>query len=113
MRRTQAILVIAALLALPLAPMAWGMACEASSAPMMCCLPHTAHVQPGKPTLCHCAGNTEKQRPDAGLVAPIPLATPSARARIITPDDSRRTFSRFSQSTAFGFRSAPFEPPRA
>jgi hypothetical protein len=113
MRRTQAILAIVALLAVPLAPIAWGMACEASSSPMMCCLPHASHSQPGKTMACHCAGKPTKQLPDIGLIAPIPLAAPAAFATIIAPEDVRLMLFAFSQSTASGFLPAPFEPPRA
>jgi hypothetical protein len=113
MRRTKSILVIVALLAIPLAPIAWGMACEASSAPMMCCLPHATHSQQGKPMMCHCPMKSGKHLPDVGLIAPIPPATPAAFTRINAPEDARRTFVAFSQSTASGFLPAPFEPPRA
>ncbi|MGA8768165.1 MAG: hypothetical protein WB559_14190 [Candidatus Acidiferrales bacterium] len=113
MRRTQAILVIAALLAIPLAPIAWGMACKTFSSPMMCCLPHGPHSQSGKPIACHCPMKFGKQLPDVGLIAPIPIAASAARAEIIAPEDARRTFFAFSQLAALGFLPAPFEPPRA
>lgn len=113
MRRTQAILVIIALLAIPIAPLAWGMACEASSSPMMCCLPHSSHSLAGKPVACHCPVKSANQLPDIGLIAPIPLATPAARATLLAPEDSRRMFFTFSQLAASGFRPVPFEPPRA
>jgi hypothetical protein len=113
MRRAQAILAIVALLAIPLAPIAWGMACEASSSPMMCCLPHGSHAQSGKPMACHCAGKSTKQLPDVGMIAPIPLAAPAARATIIAPENARRAFFAFSQSKTSGYLSVPFEPPRA
>jgi hypothetical protein len=113
MRRTQAIFVIVALLTVPLAPIAWGMACEASSSsPMMCCLPHTSHSQQGKPMACHCPVKSGKQLPDVGLIAPIPLATLAARVKFLAPEDIRRIFFAFSQSYASGFLPAPFEPPR-
>jgi hypothetical protein len=113
MRRAQAILVIVALLAIPLAPIAWGMACEASPSLMMCCLPHGSHSLQGKPMACHCPMNSGKHVPDVGLIAPIPLATAAERAKIIAPEDARRILFAFSQSAASGFLPAPFEPPRA
>jgi hypothetical protein len=113
MRRIQAILAIAALLTVPLAPIAWGMACEASSAPMMCCLPHGSHSHQGKPMICHCPMKSGKHLPDVGLIAPIPPATPAALVRISAPEDARRFFVAFSQSTASGFLPTPFEPPRS
>jgi hypothetical protein len=113
MRRLQAILAMAALLALPLAPLAWGMACESARGPMLCCPMQGSHSHPGKPMLCHCAGKSQKQMPDVGLIAPIPPATPAAFARLIAPENSRRACSSPLQSSAPGFFSAPFEPPRA
>lgn len=113
MSRALAILAILSLLTVPLAPIAWGMACEASSAPMMCCLPHGSHSHSAKPMVCHCAGKSEKHPPDLGLVAPIPLAAPAALIRINAPEDARRVFVAFSQTTASGLLSAPFQLPRA
>ena len=113
MNRVSAIFAILSLLTVPLAPIAWGMACESSSCTMMCCVPHGSHSRTGKPMVCHCAGKSERHPPDIGLVAPIPLAAPAARAEIVAPKDARRNFFAFSESTASGFLSAPFEPPRA
>jgi len=113
MRRTQAILAIVTLLAVPLTPLAWGMACEASSASVMCPLMPSSHSQPGQRAICHCPVKSGKQSPAVGLLAPIPLATPSDRVQIISPEDARRTFLAVSHSAASGFLSAPFEPPRA
>ncbi|HXA76213.1 MAG TPA: hypothetical protein VNV41_03695 [Candidatus Acidoferrales bacterium] len=113
MRRIHAFIAIVALLTVPLAPIAWGMACEASSAPMMCCLPHGSHSQQGKLMMCHCPGKSGNRLPNVGLIAPIPPATPAALVRIYAPEDTRRIFFAFSQSIAAGFVPAPFEPPRA
>jgi hypothetical protein len=113
MRRAQAILAIVTLLVVPLTPLAWGMACEASSASVMCPLMASSHSQPGQRAICHCPVKSGKQSPDVGLLAPIPLATPSERVQIISPEDARRAFFSISQSAAPGFLAAPFEPPRA
>jgi hypothetical protein len=113
MHRANAILAIVALLTVPLAPIAWGMACEASSAPMMCCLPHGSQSEQGKPMMCHCPMKSGKHLPDVGLIAPIPAATLAALARINAPENARRIFVAFSQSTVSGFLPAPFQPPRA
>jgi len=113
MRRIHAFIAIVALLTVPLAPIAWDMACEASSAPMMCCLPHGSHSQQGKLMMCHCPGKSGNRLPNVGLIAPIPPATPAALVRIYAPEDTRRIFFAFSQSIAAGFVPAPFEPPRA
>ncbi|HXO44748.1 MAG TPA: hypothetical protein VN846_04715 [Candidatus Cybelea sp.] len=113
MHRTVAVLAVVALLAVPLAPIAWGMACETSRAPMMCCLPHGTPVQQGKPMMCHCPVKSGRQLPNIGFIAPIPPATMAALVRFNTPEDARRDRVVFSPSTAFGFLPAPFEPPRA
>jgi hypothetical protein len=113
MRRAQAIVVLVAVLALPLAPLAWGMACESASVPMMCCMLHKSFSPPGKPMLCHCTGKSQKHAPEIGLLAPIPPATPAAHIEIASPQGARRNFLPFSRSTTSGYNSAPLEPPRA
>jgi hypothetical protein len=113
MHRAVAILVVVAILTLPLAPLAWGMACESASVPMMCCLLHKTHSPSGKPMPCHCTGKSEKPAPDIVLVAPIPPGTTEARIEIVSPQDARTSFLAFSASTAAGHPSVPFEPPRA
>ena len=113
MRRVHAILIVLALLALPLAPLAWGMACESASVPMLCCMLHTTHSPSGKPMLCHCTGKSQKTAPDTGLIAPIPPGTAAAHVEISAPQDARDHFHAFSESTIPGYFSAPFEPPRA
>jgi hypothetical protein len=113
MRRTNAIVAIMALLTVPLAPIAWGMACETASAPMMCCLPHGSHSQPTKAMMCHCSGKSGKHLPDVGLIAPIPPVTLTALVTLNAPEDARRMVVAFSRSTVSGFLPAPFEPPRA
>jgi hypothetical protein len=113
MRRTVAVLAVVALLTVPLAPIAWGMACETSHAPMMCCLPHGASFQQAKPMMCHCPMKSGRHLPNIGLIAPIPPATPAALIRINTPANARCVRVAFAPSTASGFLPAPFEPPRA
>jgi len=113
MRRAQAILVVLALLALPLAPLAWGMACESASVPMMCCMMHATHSPSGKPMLCRCTGKSQKPAPDTGLIAPIPPGIAVAHVEISAPQDARDRFLAFAESAASGYSSAPFEPPRA
>jgi hypothetical protein len=113
MRRTVALLAVVALLTVPLAPIAWGMACETSQAPMMCCLPHGSHSQQGKPMMCHCPTKYGNNLPNVGFIAPIAPATPAALVRINAPELARSIRVVFSPSTVSGFLSAPFEPPRA
>jgi hypothetical protein len=47
------------------------------------------------------------------MVAPIPPAAASAWVEIVPPGSQRDGFAALSQRIASGFRSAPFEPPRA
>ncbi len=112
MRRIHAIVAIVALLTVPLAPIAWGMACEASSAPMMCCLPHSLPFAAGQTHDVPLSGKSGNHLPNVGLIAPIPPATLAALVKIDAPEDARRIFFAFSQSTTPGFLPAPFEPPR-
>jgi hypothetical protein len=113
MRRAQSIVVIVALLTLPLAPLAWGMTCESNSQPMMYCPMHNAHSASGKLTLCQCQGKAPQHTLEFMLVAPIPPGTASARVEIAPPSGQRDHFAALSEEIAPGFRSAPFEPPRA
>lgn len=113
MRRALAIFAVLALLALPLAPLAWGMACESSSVPMMCCLMHATHSPSGQPVACHCTGKSQKHAPEMGMIAPIPPITAAPRVEIAAPQGLQENSLAYSRSAASGFRSAPFEPPRA
>jgi hypothetical protein len=113
MRRVQAIFAVLALLALPLAPLAWGMACEDASVPMMCCLMHSTHSPSGQPVACHCTGKSPKHAPEMGTIAPIPPVTAEMNVEIAAPQAARANSLADSPSAASGFRSAPFEPPRA
>jgi hypothetical protein len=113
MRRAQAIFVIAALLTLPLAPLAWGMTCDSNSLPMMCCLMHKTQSAPGKHMICQCQGKAQPHTAEFTLLAPIPPGTASAHFAIAGPQHSRDDFRALRLTTISGFRSAPFEPPRA
>jgi hypothetical protein len=112
MRRAQAILVVVALLAAPLALLARGMACESSSCTMMCCLPQGSHSHQGQPMACNCPMKSGKRLPDFGLLAPIAPTAPAAHVTLAAPEITRGFFSVFAQSASSGFLSAPFEPPR-
>jgi hypothetical protein len=113
MRRAQAILVVLALLSLPVAPLAWGMTCDSNAQPMMYCPMHYSHSAFGKQMLCQCQGKAPQRTLDFAMVAPIPPAAASARVEIVPPVSQRDGFAALSQRIASGFRSAPFEPPRA
>jgi hypothetical protein len=113
MRRAQSIFVVLALLALPVAPLAWGFSCELVSAHAFYCPMHAGHSSSGKPMICQCPGQSQPRTPDFTLVAPIPPATVAARIEMGAPQTARDDYSALSQTTVSGFRTAPFEPPRA
>jgi hypothetical protein len=112
-RRAQAIVVVLTLLALPLAPLAWSASCEATVSPAMCCLMHKMHTASGKPVICQCPGRSPQPTVEFTMLAPIPPGTASARTEIAAPQNTRLDLVALSQPTISGFRSAPFEPPRA
>jgi hypothetical protein len=126
MRRPQAIFVIVALLATPLALVAHGMAEDAGGCDRMCCLRHATHPAAEKSVnegmachhsaagrKCECAISSGGSPIDYGFLAPIVPTSPSAIVSILNPQVFREYFARFSESTPSGFPSAPFEPPRA
>lgn len=112
MQRAKAAIVLLALLAVPLALLARGMACESSSGPMMCCMLHGSH-HGNQPMVCHCAGKSSKHVPDFGLIAPIPPTEPEAFAVLAAPGSLRASVYSQFRLTAPGFLSVPFEPPEA
>ena len=113
MRRAQSVFVVLSLLALPLAPLAWGFSCEPVSAQASYCPMHAGHSASGKPMICQCPGQSQQRTPDFTLVAPIPPGTVAARIEITAPQGARDNYSALSQTTVSGYRSAPSEPPRA
>jgi hypothetical protein len=113
MHRALAILAAVSILALPLAPLAWGMACESSSLPMLCCLMHSTHSLNGKPVQCHCSGKSQNRAPDLGTIAPIPPGFAAGAIGLASQNHAAENFFAYSRSAANGFLPAPFEPPRA
>jgi len=129
-RRSQAILVIVALLAAPLALLARGMAGEMPGCTRACCLlhgPHSAHLpQPmtdsdghgmachhdGATRACHCLMRSHHPQMDFGFLAPIAPTHTSAIVRIAGPEFSRASFSQQVDISLPGFLSPPFQPPR-
>jgi hypothetical protein len=111
MHRIKASLIVMALLATPLALLARGMACEASST-MMCCAFHGSHSRHGQAMACHCATKSGARLPDFGLIAPIAPTKPASLAMLASPELIGRAFVIYAQSPVSGFFSAPFEPPR-
>jgi hypothetical protein len=120
MRRAQAILVIVALLATPLALLARGVSAEATECTGMCCLPHGHHAAQHKDMKCQhgaighgfeCTIRSDHHT-DYALIAPIVPTVPSAMASIAIPDVSRDVLAQFCEIYAAGLLSVPFQPPR-
>jgi hypothetical protein len=120
MRRAQAILVIVALLATPLALLARGVNGDASECTRMCCLLHAHETAQHKTMECRhaaighafeCTMRSGHHTPD-GLIAPILPTAPSAVAFIAIPGVNRGVFAQFGEASAVGVRSGPFQPPR-
>jgi hypothetical protein len=120
MRRAQAILVIIALLATPLALLARGVNGEASECTSMCCLPHGHHAAQHKDMECQHGATghvfectmTSGHHTDYGLIAPVAPTLPSAVAFVAIPDVSRDILAQFGEVSVVGVRSGPFQPPR-
>jgi hypothetical protein len=133
MRRVQAILVIVALLATPLALLARANDSGMPDCNGMCCLPHGGqHHSPARNTTpasheeemaCHhgalghmmdCSMRSGQPRMDYGLIAPFPPAQTSVVASIDQPKLSRLAGSQFPAfSLSAGFLAGPFQPPRS
>jgi hypothetical protein len=133
MRRVQAILVIVALLATPLALLARAVDPAMPDCNGMCCLPHgghhhspvknTAPAAPEDEMACHhgaarhimdCSMRSGQQRMDYGLIAPFPPAQTSVATAIEQPKASRLARSQFPAfKLSAGFLAGPFQPPRS
>jgi hypothetical protein len=133
MRRVQAILVILALLATPLALLARANDSGMADCNGMCCLPHGVHHHPParipsqqpqqEEMACHhgalghmmeCSMRSGQQRMDYGLLAPLPPAQTSAVTSLHRPKASRVAHSQFpSVNLSAGFLAGPFQPPRS
>jgi len=131
MRRVQAILVILALLATPLALVARADDSGMAGCAAMCCLPHgpqhtLAQIAPASHSgqmSCHrgalghmmeCTMKSGPHRVQYGLVSPFPPASPSVIASIEIPDVSRIAKFRIpAGSLSSGFLANPFQPPRS
>jgi hypothetical protein len=131
MRRTQAIVIVIALLASPfslLARASFGMGSDCNN---LCCLIHGSHVghahmattkAPQSDMACHhgevghaieCTMKAGHNGPDFGFFAPIALTSPSALVTLTSPSQSRAAFTRPNDLIVSGVLEAPFEPPRS
>jgi len=125
MRRVHAILVIVALLATPMALLARA-DCGESTCDCMCKMVQkslAANAQRQRAKLCDvsgtsseqpmCAMNSHHHPPDFGLNAMMAPTAPSLLVVLLVPDTARPISPRQNASSASGFLSAPFQPPRS
>lgn len=126
-------MLIAALLALPLALLGSGSSngmCDG-----FCCLPHGHHMaqmqmpnhsiaeeKPAEGMSCHrdalghfsnCMMKSGSREMDYTILAPLPPTNLPSSASLVLPVVSRQVSVVISQDLAPGFLSAPFNPPRA
>ena len=133
MRRVQAILVIVALLATPLALLARADEPSMADCNGMCCLPHGGHYHlPARDTapasheeemscrhgalghMMECSMRSGQPHMAYGLIAPFPPARTSVPAFIDQPRVSRLARSHFPAfNLSAGFLTGPFQPPRS
>lgn len=133
MRRVQAILVIIALLATPLALLARADDSGMADCNGMCCLPHGGHhhsparnasPEPQQQEMaCHhgalghmmeCSMRSGHHRMDYGLLAPFPPAQTSVVTSLDRPKVSRLANSHFPDGKlSAGFLAGTFQPPRS
>jgi hypothetical protein len=128
MRRAQAILVIVALLATPLALLARGTAAGSMDCNGMCCLPHGAHHHASQPPghdtascehglLVHvfqCTMRTGHHGPDYGLSSSITPAKASALVTIASLHALQLGSLQLPvENISAGFQQNPFQPPRS
>jgi hypothetical protein len=132
MLRAQAVLVIVALLATPLALLARSIDPGVPDCNGMCCLPHGSHHIPARNAspephqsgmACHhdaaghmmeCSMKSGQQRMDYGLIVPFPPGRTSSLAFIDRPKVSRFANSQFPAGIlSVGFLAGPFQPPRS
>jgi hypothetical protein len=124
MRRAQAILIILALAAVPLALLARASANSMSCCTTMCCPAHGHHPDAmamgmichrdaaSAPGHCLCAMHSPLAA-DLGLFAPMPPTAPIPAAGLVPPDFFRQFVSAGRGLAPLGFSAPPFEPPRA
>jgi len=120
MRRIQAVSLLIALLAVPLALIARGYACVPQQCTMMCCLPHAradAHMKmncsgAGRAPACTMQCNSHKNV-DYGLTAPLAPTQLAEGVALSAPKVSRLSFFLLRHMASSGFTFQPFKPPRA
>jgi hypothetical protein len=131
MRRMEAILLVFALLATPLALLASGVAAGPQGCRRFCCLPHAAHNSPmsqskkaGKDAEMACHHGEARHMIECGMksgegtleyasLAPIPPTVLSPSAKLAAPEICRHHFEQHDAFATPGILTAPFEPPRS
>jgi hypothetical protein len=131
MQRAQAIVLVFALFAAPLALLARASSGMGSECGNLCCLPHrshTAHMHDvqaqSKPDgmACHhkdggqsafCAMKAGHHPLDFGFLAPLVPTVPSMFASLVLPSPARATIGQSVVPLRVGFMLVPFEPPRS
>jgi len=123
MRRAQAILLIIALFATPLALLARSTDGSMSGCAGMCCPAHGSHAARWlhEKMLCHhgeagqffdCTMTPGHHGIDYGLIAPVAPTAPSAIAFIGAPDVNRAIANQLHEVANSGFLSTVLQPPR-
>jgi len=127
MQRAQAIVLVLALFAAPLALLARASSGMGSECGSLCCLPHGSHAAHPPDSresrmACHhgeaghamyCSMNAGHHLMDFGFLAPLAPTTPSSSASLVLPLPARIAIAQSIDSLPSGFFAAPFEPPRS
>ena len=117
MRRIQAVSLVLALLAVPLALVARGQVCAAQECAMACCRGHHAMKMKcghGAAGMNHCAMCSESRpMPDYGLASPIAPFDLPASVELPRLAAARAVSVVIAVSDSAGHFPPPFNPPRA
>jgi|SRR5580700_2998939 hypothetical protein len=127
MQRAQAIVLVLALFATPLALLARASSGLGSACNNLCCLrhgTHAGHASESKESLmaCHhgeaphamyCSMKTGHDLMDFGFLAPLAPTAPSSSVSLVLPIPVRTAIAQSIDSLPAGFFAAPFEPPRS
>jgi hypothetical protein len=127
MQRAQAIVLVLALFAAPLALLARASSGLGGACNNLCCLRHGTHAghtpesKEGR-MACHhgeaghamyCSMKTGHDPMDFGFLAPLAPTTPSSSVSLVLPIRIRTAIAQSLDSLPAGFFAAPFEPPRS
>jgi len=114
MRRAQALLVILALLATPLAIFANVSCCCQTTCPICATTQHSKMAHCSCPmNNAKCGTNGKTQLPDFALASPLAPTVPLPFFQIGAPSMSSVAPLEAAPALAYGFASPPFSPPRS